>query len=665
MAYSFDGEDPKVWHPTFPLVPEELQEPGESFMFGREPPVELFERIHGGDLIWAFNAAFERAVFEIICGPRLGWPVPRPEQYRCTMALAAAFALPLSLGGAAAALGLRQRKDDAGKKIMMKLTKPRKPTKKDSSLWHENINDLWECFEYCKQDVRAEAAVQKVLRPLSPLEQQVYLVDQQINARGVQIDLDFCRAAEKAANEREVKLLEETTALTGGEVTSFKQVAKCKAWLGTRGVFLEDMRKETVRDALAEDDHMDGSAEGPMEPDARRLLELRAAGGKSSVAKYGRMLRMACKDGRIRGGYQYHGATTGRWAARGAQFQNFPRGATEEEQELIISATKGFGLRLLEWLFEGPIDELSRALRGALVPAQGKKFVVSDYAAIEARGVFWLAGQEDLLELYRQGVDLYCWMAEKIFGVPMEEIRAAYKAGDVEATFMRFVGKQTTLGCGYGMGDPKFVLYCAQMGVIVPETLGRLAVKTYREAAPRVKDFWHSTQRAAVKAVNNPGLQVDNGKTKWKYVGRFLHCQLPSGRLLSYYKPVVKIQTVHRPERILEDGEVIPEKTWKAECLYYMAYRSGRFGYTKTFGGMLVENICQATTRDLMADCMVRLEGLGWNIVMHSHDELIVEADEDGPLDGRALEGLMESTPQWAEGLPVKAEAWEGKRYRK
>ncbi len=662
LAYSIDGAPVSLWWPWFPLIPEELKHPDLSFLVGAEPPLELFERIEAGDELWAHNATFERAAFELVCGPRLGWPVPDPTQWRCTMAMCAAHALPLSLEGACRVLGLPERKDERGARIMRKLTQPRRRTKKDWSRWHERPNELRQLFAYCAQDVRTEMGLARILRPLSATELEVYHVDQAVNFRGVQVDLELCEAADQAGKLRAVKLKDEVHRLTGGEVESFTQVECQKAWLKERGVILPDLTKETVRDALARDEAEAQNNGDPMPAECRRLLSLRTAGGKTSVAKFAKFIQTTSADGRLRAGYQYHGARTGRWAGRGAQLHNLTKGVSQEDQEWIIHTVKKGGLPLMELFWTDPIHKLSTVIRGALVAAPGMKLVVADYSAIEARGVAWLSGQDDLLELYREGVDLYCWMAGHVFECDPDEVLERYHAGD---PFRRFVGKQLVLGCGYQMGASRFRSYCAGMGVAISEALAERGVAIYRERTPMIRAHWKGVEAAAIAAVQNPGKQYKYRKTKWKKVGRFLHVQLPSGRILSYYRPFVKKETVKIPEKRLQDGTIREAHTFEAWKLRYHGMKDHRWGRIATFGGSLTENVCQATTRDLMADAMVRLERMDLAVVMHSHDELILEVTEEFNDAAGMLTYQMEQIPPWAEGLPVKVEAWEGRRYRK
>ena len=234
-----------------------------------------------------------------------------------------------------------------------------------------------------------------------------------------------------------------------------------------------------------------------MPAECRRLLSLRTAGGKTSVAKFAKFIQTTSADGRLRAGYQYHGARTGRWAGRGAQLHNLTKGVSQEDQEWIIHTVKKGGLPLMELFWTDPIHKLSTVIRGALVAAPGMKLVVADYSAIEARGVAWLSGQDDLLELYREGVDLYCWMAGHVFECDPDEVLERYHAGD---PFRRFVGKQLVLGCGYQMGASRFRSYCAGMGVAISEALAERGVAIYRERTPMIRAHWKGVEAAATGA---------------------------------------------------------------------------------------------------------------------------------------------------------------------
>jgi DNA polymerase len=410
-------------------------------------------------------------------------------------------------------------------------------------------------------------------------------------------------------------------------------------WFNEMGLPLEDTQGTTIDSWLKRED---------LDPTVRRALELVRALGRSSTAKL-----VAGQDWanpvtwKVHGGLLYHGAGTGRWSGSGVQPHNFPRG-TIKDMELAWQTIKSRDIGLMMMLYDDVMTLLSHALRGMIVASPGKKLMVADYAAIEARVVMWLADDEEALEVFRSGKCIYMEMATEIYGRPITD--------KVKQADERQMGKQAVLGLGYQMGAAKFQATLAEKwGIHIELDFAQRIVDAYREKFWRVKKMWWDQEKAAIAAVKAPGRRIKCGKVEWMCVDGFLHCKLPSGRLLGYADPL-----------IVQKG-----MPWnpndKRDCLTYM----GVDPYTKkwrrqdTYGGMLVENITQAVARDLMADAMLRChrEGL-YQVILSVHDELIAECDIDrGSV--KDFEAAMAHTEEWAKGCPVKAEGWTGYRYKK
>lgn len=631
-----------LWHPTFPEV--DINDEGDRLSLA-----ELFHYILGGGLVEAHNAFFERSLWTNICVPLLGWPVIQPFQWRCSAAKAAALALPRDLKLAGAALHLKIRKSDEGHLVMMKISKPRKPRKKEREdwvathgkkkpiplLWWETLPLFDQLWAYCKQDVLAEEALSHAIDDLSAQETQYYLLDQTINQRGFQLDLEAVKCALTLIAKETQVLNAELTELTEGVVERATQRDRMKVWLEAMGLWLPDTQAQTVQDALRSEE---------LAPEVRRALEIVQQLGRASTSKYEAMRSWSDpRDGRVRGGLLYHGATTGRWSGKGVQPHNFVRG-TIKDMEGAWDLLKTQDRELIVEQFNSVMVPLSHALRGAIVPSAGKQLYVADFASIEARVLLWMADDQDALDLFRNHEDIYLSMASDIYGFPCNK-----KDHPKE----RAVGKVATLGLGYQMGASKFAATCDTYGIEIDEEFAKQVVDTYRRRFWRVKEMWAAQEVAAIQAVERKGRTVECGRVSYVQRGWFLFCVLPSGRLLSYPSP--QIQSKKMPW-----GDTKP-------CLTYMGVDTYTHKWCRqtSYGGMLVEQCDQGIARDLMAEALLRCEeSKVYQPVLSVHDEMLAEAH---PLlgDVQAFTALMAEVPEWAEGLPVEAEGWSGWRYRK
>lgn len=580
----------------------------------------------------AHNSMFEYCMWNNVLAKKYGFPeIKDMKRWDCTAAKAASHALPRSLGGCSLALKLSENKDETGKKVMLQLSKPRKPSKNNPSIWVEDPDKFETLYEYCKQDVVVERAIDNALPNLNKNEKAIWELDQAINSRGVKIDVKALNIALEFINEFKERLNLELQDLTSGAVEKATETKRMTDYLRSH-IPIEDLRKATVDSWIQNVDN----------PKLKRILEIRAQGGKSSTAKLEAIKNRVCPDDRVRDILVYHGASTGRWAGAGIQVQNFPRGIGYNSDK-VLECLLLDDLDVFEMMYPDVINAISAGLRGFIISEEGHDFVTADFAQIEARVVMMLAGCQRGIEDFRHGRDIYLALAQEIYKRPLTK-------KDKEE---RQLGKVGVLGCGFQMGAARFKEHAKnQAGLIISEELAEKTVKTYRETYPEVVKLWYAQERAAILSVKNPGRIFTEGPIKWKVQGNFLYCRLPSGRCLAYPDPAIK---------------VIKTK-WDTdkESLTFMAVNTitKQWDREHTYGGKLVENIVQATARDLMANGMLNTEKAGYKSVMTVHDEVISEVPE-GFGSVEEFEKLLSTPPEWAKDYPIKAEGWRGKRYRK
>jgi DNA polymerase len=614
-------------------------------------PANVRELIEAGATVAGHNAAFEAAIDTYLAGPRLGWPVPKLSQLNCTLARAAAQALPLDLDRLGKALRLKVQKDKEGHRLMRQMCKPRKPRKgEDPSgiYWHFDADKLGRLTEYCVTDVRTEIEADHALRPLQDQERPVWVLDQMMNNRGVRIDLNFVGLAKDFAIRATTRAEARMSAITCGAVERVTQIDRLKEWAKSRSVELpvvtktrrsgeeydtEAADKEALKDLLA----------GELPDDVRAAFELRLEAGKSSLTKLDKFLSQAPK-GRARGTLQYHAAAPGRWGGRGIQLQNLVRAGIAEPGgwDQAYRDMRELDDEMFETVWGSPFDVLSRMMRGAIIAEPGHKLYFGDYASVEARGCVWAAGQQDIVDLFARDGKVYEETAAQTFGIAVEDVTKD----------QRFLGKNTVLGCGYGMGPLRFQKTCKKQGRVIPLELAEKAVYRWREINWRVVKFWRELDDAACNAVENPGTIYKAGPFAYRVKGKWLQCRMPSGRLLWYRRPAM---------RLAEGANGIG-----ALKLHYW----GVNGITKqwqietTWGGKLLENCIQGMCRDFLAGALLRLEAAKYNPILSVHDEAICEVPEDFGSVAEFLR-LMTELPKWAGGFPLKAEGGSGPRYAK
>lgn len=578
----------------------------------------------------AFNANFERACIYV----HFNYFMP-PEQWRCTSVHALTLGLPTKLEEVAKAMKLKQQKDTAGKNLIRYFSLPCKPTKANGQRTRnlpEHAPEKWAQFKaYCAQDVEVERQIRKALErfPVLPVEQKLWELDQRINDGGIQVDPDLVAHAIACDTAYQERRAEEAARLTG--LDNPKSVSQLKAWLlEAGGLEVESLNKETVPELLKQ-------AESET---VKRVLGLRQEMAKTSVKKYQAMDRARCKDNRIRGLLQFYGANrTGRWAGRLVQVQNLPQNHLAD-LDLARNLLKAGEYDTLELLFDSVPAVLSQLIRTAFIPSPGHRFIVADFSAIEARVVAWLAGEKWRLDVFNTHGKIYEASASAMFKVPIEQI--------TKGNPLRQKGKIAELALGYQGGKGALITMGAlKMGLEEEELPG--LVTSWRKANPAIVQFWWDVEKAAIEAVREKkAVTLQHGLT-FSYESGILFIRLSSGRRLAYVRPRIETNSRFDKPALTYEGTEQGTKQW---------------GRLYTYGGKLVENIVQATARDCLAEAMLRLDAAGYRIVMHVHDEVVLEEPNcRGSLEDAC--GVMGQPIPWAPGLPMRADGFETNYYKK
>ncbi|NQG96558.1 DNA polymerase [Streptococcus suis] len=606
--------------------------PVTVYDFNKEKlPQDILEALVDDRVIkWAFNASFERICLsnwlkkhhpELLLDGFLS-----PNSWRCSMIWSAYLGLPLSLEGVGTVLKLKDKKMREGADLIRYFCVPCKPTKVNGGRirnFPHHAPNKWSTFiDYNRRDVEVELAIKERLKnfPVPDFVWDEYHQDQIINDRGIGIDIDFVKAAIKIDSESKAKIQEELKALT--RLENPNSVLQMIGWLREHGVTTDSLDKKAVKELLKTADET-----------TAQVLKLRQQAAKSSVSKYQAMMNCVCKDGRARGMFQFFGANrTGRWAGRLVQLQNLPQNHLpdlEEARELFGTGD----LEATEFLYDTQ-DTLSQLIRTAFVPSKGKKFIVCDFSAIEARVLSHLAGERWRSKVFEQGKDIYCISASQMFGVPVE------KYG--QNSELRQKGKIAELACGYGgsVGALK-AMGALDMGLKDKEL--RPLVDSWRQANPNIVLFWWDVDRA-VKTAIKQHIQTETHGIQFEVNKGMLSITLPSGRKLAYVKPK------------------IGENQFGGESITYEGTGTAkRWERLESYGPKFVENIVQAISRDILAFAMKQLQE--FNIVGHVHDEVIIECGIDQSLDEIAY--LMGIAPEWMTDIKLRADGYECSFYQK
>lgn len=593
---------------------------------GEEPPKEFMEMLLDDTVTkTAFNANFER-----ICFSNYYQHSFRPEAWRCTAVQAAMLALPLSLEGVGAVLGLDKQKMTEGKELIKYFCSPCKATKSNGGRTRNLPKDApekWRQFKtYCIRDVDVEKQIRQRLAkfPIPKREQEIYCLDQRINDRGIMVDRNLVNHAVACD-----LLYKETATARAYELTGLENpnsVSQLKFWLKEKGLEVDSLAKDTVKD-------LSMKAEG----DVQEVLKLRLATSKTSVKKYEAIDRSVCAGNRVHGLLQFYGANrTGRWAGRLVQIHNLPQNHLPD-LELARALVSEGRYEEVELFYESTPNVLSELIRTAFVAKPGCRFIISDYSAIEARVLAWLAGEEWRLQVFETHGKIYEASASAMFHVPIEEI--------TKTSPLRQKGKISELALGYGGAVGALTSMGAlKMGLTEEELPG--LVSTWRSANPHITAFWWAVDEAAITAVRDKK-PSKVGRVSFEYKSGILFVTLPSGRKLSYVKPRMMLNKFGR-EGLTYEG-IGESKKWMR---------------LETYGPKLVENIVQAASRDILAEAMLRLEKEGFDIVCHVHDEVVLEVP-DGKSSVEEVNEIMAVNPVWTEGLPLKAAGFESPFYKK
>ncbi len=577
----------------------------------------------------AYNANFERTCL----AKHFGMELP-PEQWECTAVKAAMAGLPHGLDAVAKALGIEQQKDASGKALIRYFSLPCKPTKTNGQRTRNHPHhdpEKWERYKaYCVQDVVVESAIRRKIDffMIPEQERQLWCLDQRINDTGVLVDRPFVEQAIRMDATHREKLLQEAVKLTGLENPN--SATQLREWLGQEmGEEVATLRKADIPELLKKSDCQI----------VDRVLGIRQELAKTSVKKYEAMKAAVCEDGRVRGLLQYYGANrTGRWAGRLVQVQNLPQNHLGD-LDLARQLVREGALHDVDAFFGNVPDTLSQLIRTAFVAPDGHRFIVADFSAIEARVIAWLAGEQWRLNVFATHGKIYEASAAQMFKVPIESI---HKGSD-----LRQKGKVAELALGYQGGAGALV----QMGAIrmgIPEDELPKLVAMWRQANKNIVGYWYEVEAAAIECVESGQSQMLKHGVRFFVHKNVLFIELPSGRRLSYLRP-----------------KLVPGKFDKMALTYQGVDQVKKQWCTlDTYGGKLVENIVQAVARDCLAHAMLKLDAAGYRIVMHVHDEVVLEMpDSAGSLE--EVNAIMGVGAPWAKGLPLRADSYETRYYRK
>lgn len=610
FAYAFDEEETQI----IDLARGELL------------PQRVLDALEDDSIIkTAFNAAFERTCISKYLGRKLS-----PAAWQCTAVQSAMLALPLSLDGVGEVLDIQRKKLKEGADLVRFFSIPCKPTKANGGRTRNlpsHEPEKWERFKtYCIRDVDAEREIRYKLRnyPIPENEMSLYQMDQEINDRGILVDRELVANAVLCDNQYKEAATARAYELTGLENPN--SPAQIKGWLSDHGMEVDSLDKKSVKSMISD-------ADG----EVLEVLKLRLLMSKTSVKKYEAIERSVCSDGRCHGLLQFYGANrTGRWAGRLVQVQNLPQNHIVD-LELARRLVKEQQFELIDLLYDSTPGVLSELIRTAFVPRPGTRFIVADFAAIEARVLAWFSGEDWRLHTFAEGGDIYCASASQMFGVPV--VKHGVNG------HLRQKGKIAELALGYG-GSVGALTSMGALDMGMQEEELQPLVNQWRSSNPHITKFWWDVDAAAVKAVKER-TSVTYGNLCFTYRSGILFVTLPSGRKLSYIKPRMTQNRFGR-ESLSYEG-VGESKKWLR---------------IETYGPKLVENIVQATARDLLAQAMLRLRDAGYDIVMHIHDEAVLEVP-DGVSSVDEVCRIMAVAPEWAAGLPLRADGYECPFYKK
>ncbi len=603
--------------------------------------------------IHAWNDFFELCILRNV----LKWPIPPPEYWADTAAKAAVLALPRNLGDCGETLGLTtdDAKDKQGKKLIQVFSKPKTSNKKETQgqlirTLPADEPELFEKFKrYCIQDVIAERTIDALLPELQPRTRKLWELDRAINLRGVYFDMPSVKNAIATIDKAKKKVIQKVADQTCGMLDNISSRPQFLEYMNYIGTPLENAQKEYLKRKVKELKNETIPEDFPVlyegfeqaRKEAASIIKLRLEVSRSSLAKYDNLVSIVDETSRAYGLQRFHGAGTGRWTGNLFQPHNLPRKSLDLP-DLCIDILKYQDPEAVELLFNDCLRAISYCLRGMITASPGNRLIVSDFSQIESRILAWLAGYEKKLELYRKDDDVYKKTAASLFKVAFEDVTKE----------QRQIGKVTDLICGFGGALSAFQQMAKIYSVTIPDDEAKQHVKNWRKSNPKITSYWTNIEALAVKAVAEPGTLQRMRNIGFKMFGSgntsFLFCILPSGRYIAYHKP-----------RLVEGK-------FDKYQIEYMGVDSmtKKYKRQRTYGGKLVENITQATAMDCMADKMIEINAAGYSLVLMVHDELISDTP-NGYGSIQAFNKIMETVPAWVEGLPIAADGYEAKRYKK
>lgn len=596
-----------------------------------------------GYLIRAFNSMFEYCIWNFVGVSQLGLPEISIEKFYCVQAEACAMALPMKLENCAKVLGLAEQKDDAGKDFINFFCKP---AKKGGQLYFRSIEENMERFlrgvNYCEQDVRTQIAISRECKKLSSAQHELFILTEKMNLRGLPIDRKMIEGAREIS--RQIKAINDAQIrqATDGAVSSATQTKLLTEWLAAEGYHVPTLRKEFLTQIQTDDARL------------QAIIDTRLNGTKSSIAKFAKA-SLYLVGNKVHDFIKYHVAQTGRWGGKGIQIHNFAKPNFKimpkwYNHNLLCEMIGNAEIDGIAVIYRNISEALKTGLRGMVKAPYGKKFVGADYAQIEARIVMWLAGDPQGLADFSGEGKIYEKMAGEIFGVPPETI--------LKGSLERDVGKETVLGCGFGMGGDKFYGTCtAERGLKIELELAHRCVKGYRARYPEVKKAWKSCELAAIAAVKNPGVfySACDGRLNYRKEGDHLFCYLPSGRPICY--PFAFLDT---------EFNQYGKEVYK--LFYYtwvQAQAGNKWVVETTWGGTEFQNAVQGIAADVMGHGLLVAEKNNYPTNFTIHDEGISLVPDKPEFNYHEYEKHLCNLPSWAKGMPIIAEGFEAKRYRK
>jgi DNA polymerase len=622
------------------------------YRYAEDPSTEILlaETEHEQDGISVYaahNSAFERVMLNAKRGkpgcPYHGPPL-WPENMTCTMVRAAAMSLPLGLDMLGKVLNAPAQKDDAGHRLMLKMCK---------ASYEPKPGEMDRLREYCAQDVRTEMAVDKLLPALTPRERAIWLLDQAINDRGFRIDVPLVEAALAAVKEAARYADRLMAEITDGAVTATTQTKRIVDWLNAQGVPCESVKQDGA-------DELFLLASFFGNPACEEVIRLRLE--SSRAFKFQTMLDWVCRDGRLHGTLQYHGALSGRWTGRGPQPHNFKRIEDEADERAVSDTVRALmfksapeAIREIHALGHNPLDALSLIARACIVADPGNKLIGGDFSNIEGRINAWINGEAWKVAAFEaydrgEGPDNYVVMAAQCLGLPVDRITRELR---------QIWGKVPELACGYQGGALAFNRMGGKYGVKLDDKKVKAIVAGWREQNAHIVGGWADLQSSAIQACEGRGAVVRalGGRVSFVRDRGYLFCKIPSGRVIAYPGAVVE----RKQKVVVIDGEEVAFDNWGVS---FWGDKNGGWRKLDLYGGMQMAHVVSGTARDVLADAMMRLEAADYPIVLTVHDETVSEVSENFG-DTTDYRRIMEQREPWFAGLPLTAKAWEGPRYGK